>query len=336
MVAEHFLNNRWGLSLKLSIALQVDNGNPGDSVAAYSCKGIISSSGEGAIFDTWALKEAEPFNYDGFVFPEYDLSVITCTPWIWHDADNSAKYAILRDYVSTINTRKLIAFGVGSAYNLDHNNNQERYAGEIETRSTLDVWGKVDKVVCRDRLAYLIYSEMLGSDKVELLPCPSFYSSQVFGVQPDPVHERLLVFCNITPETQWGMQPGDVQIAMDLQDKLVSSGVPTMTMTDGDYDSFVQRYGKKPAHDLRSPKRIIETIARYHSLISARVHACMPALSLGMDVDIIPLDSRSLTAIQVGANAVAIDMKVMGRYKEEIPKLSLSAMRARTAELLGL
>ena len=254
---------------------------------------------------------------------------------MWQAAGRSRKYAILSDYLTSVTAGKRIAFGIGSAYNLDHNRPEETFSGEMETQTTHEVWSKVDKIVCRDRLAHLIFLNMFGPEKVDILPCPSFYSAQIFKVLPDAVEERLLVFCNVSPETQWGIQPEDVRIAMELQDKLVASNIPTLTMTDGDQESFQRRYGKMPSHNLRSPRAIIAAIAGYHSLISARVHACMPALSLGMEVDIIPLDSRALTAIHLGANAVAIDMKVMGRYKQSIEPIRLDQMLARTSALVS-
>jgi hypothetical protein len=319
--------------LRTAICLQVDNSNPGDSISGLTARGLFLAAVENVIFDSWFMKEEGPFDYERLQLPRFDYSLVLCTPWIWDGAQRSIKYKILADFVKKINPRKRLALGVGSSYLLHYNNcGNEDYVGQITAEATAEYWTKLDKIICRDRLAYFIFSKIVPEHKLLTLPCPSFYVAQVFAIPHQPERDDLLTFCMVSPDSPWGLNPAHARAAMAYQDELVGSGIDTLTILDRDRRAFIARYGRPPTHDIRQPLDIVRCLARYRKLTSGRVHACMPALSLGLATDIIPLDSRALTAHHLGAKPVAIGLERSECFAEPLPRLSLEQMCTQLRE----
>lgn len=323
--------------MRTAISLQVDNGNAGDTIATLAGRGLFCTAIGQVLFDTWFIVEEEPFKYNKLSLPRYDYAMALCTPWIWDRAHLSTKYSILLDFQQNIKSEKKIALGVGSSFLLDYDNSsQEKFIGQITTNSSKYYWNFFDKIICRDALAYELYSRIVSEEKLLILPCPSFYISQLFEIPHQPSKDQLLVFCHVSTANMWGLKQPHANAVMSYQDDLVRSGVDTATMIDRDHEAFVERYGRPPTVRLRHPLDVVRRIARYRRLVSARVHACMPALSLGLAVEIIPLDSRALTAIHLGAKPIAVGLDRLERYAQSIPPLSLEEMCAEVRDFAAI
>lgn len=213
---------------------------------------------------------------------------------------------------------KKTAIGVGASFLLHHLGLDDSYPGQSAARACQEFWESFDLVVCRDRLAAKLFGEVLPSERVLLLPCPSYYSAQVFGVTAQQTSSDLLVWADVSAENFHGLREADVIAANALQDELIHAGYGVMTMFERDAVAFRHRFGRAPDADVRTPRDILLEIARHRSLVSPRVHACLPALSLGLDTSIISLDSRALTAVGLGAKPVGTALDHMAAFASPI------------------
>lgn len=305
-------------NISVGISLQAGNWNPGDGISTYSGRELLSSAFQRASIDTWFMFESKPLAYDGFDFLEYDFSVVMCTPWLWDQAASSRKYNILRTFNNSIASKKRIALGVGASFLLHHRGADESYPGQASAIECSADWQSFDLIICRDRLALRLYKEIVPEERVMLLPCPSYYVAEHFGIDASKSGSHLLVFADVASDNYWGVQEKDIKVTNDHQEAMILAGYPVMTMFDRDYRVFKQRYGREPDANLRSPREIVTEIARHGALTSPRVHACMPALSLGLTTNILALDSRALTAIGLGATSVGPALYEMEAFCERI------------------
>ncbi len=300
--------------MKTIMTLLATNGNPGDSLANLGARALFVTALKNVILDSWYLIDGDLFPYQNLSFPRFDYSLLLCTPWLWDGAHASAKYKILRNFTKKIDCQKRLAIGVGASFVLEYDS-----SGRQEFFNQLaPYWKDFDSIICRERFAYHLYSQFMAEDKIMLMPCPSYYASQLFGIAPMHEKDELLAFGFVSPKVTPGVTPPQASSAMAYQDKLVAQGIDVLTVTDVDYLSFVERYSRAPTFNIRHPLDIARTIATYSSLTSTRVHCCMPAVSLGLDVKIIPLDTRALTAISLGAVPIILSLGKAEKFSQAI------------------
>jgi hypothetical protein len=304
-----------------AMCLQVDNGNVGDSIASLGGRGLFLKAFGSVILDSWYLKEP-PLPYPGIPFIPMDYAMVLCTPWIWDQAYLSPKYLALKDFSECVRAGRYLALGAGSSYLLDYTGGKGAYYDEKTGVICAKYWEKFDHIICRDRLAQHIFSHMVGPDKVSLMPCPSFYIAQTFEIVATREQDHILAFCDVSEKTWKHVKPRIREAAMAYQDNLVRQGIDVLAMTPQDRDTFRERYGRQPTYIHFDPLDVVNCLARYRKATSARVHACMPSLSLGLDVDIIPIDSRSLTAHHLGAKVVGTELEQMAKFAEPIERIS--------------
>lgn len=311
------------VGLNVGIALQVGGWNSGDTLPTYSGRQLLQAAAHPLSLDSWFLHEPAPLDLTRFEMVPYDLAAVICTPWLWDQAASSRKYDILRGFTARMSVPRKVAIGVGSSFLLHNLDVGEAAPGQNAARLCASDWADFSMIVCRDRLAAHLFSGIVPEDRVVTLPCPSFYSARIFGIEHMPIHPDLLVYADISPENYWGTLDSDLRLAIETQDKLVRDGVHVMTMLERDRIGFANRFGRQPDADVRSPREILRYIAQFRTLTSVRVHACMPALSLGLDVSIIPLDSRALTATGAGATPIAVSLKEVEPFSRALPPTSM-------------
>jgi len=324
--------------MKRAICLQAGNGNAGDSVANLGCRGLFMKLFQnGVIYDSYHMAEPEALRYDLIQFYRNEFALVLCTPWIWDRCETSVKYEILKDFNKRATADRRLALGLGSAYHLD-SDQIDKKTGVWDPRTiemVQEYWEGYEHIVCRDRLAYHMFGQFIPEDRLTIMPCPSFYISQVFDIKPKKIKSEVLVYAEINSQIFWKIREDQVQKPMDYQDKLIKDGIDVITMIPRDRDHFRDTYGREPTYHVVDPLDIVNTIGEYSKLISPRVHACMPALSLGLDVEIIPLDTRALTAVHLGAKPIINSLELAEEFSAPIEPMSLEAVQELLRKRIG-
>lgn len=261
------------------IYLHADAGNLGDRLTEIGAKYLLHR-----------VLGWHPFYTVSFRNPELiqgclpaDAIVLIGTPWFWDGYGMSDKYQMLVKLCSLC-VRIRAALGIGSNYPLK---------ALPETESS--AWAAFDLVVARDVIA----QHLAGS---QLLCCPSLFCAQALGIQGSASHRRVLVYADMDCGSISSSHLTAEEKAQfnDYQSKLIQDRVPVITMTPLDSAAFAAHYGYAvPYFD--SPALLLNALLPFKEIISARVHACAAALSLGRAAQIWPVDTRALTVVGCGA-----------------------------------
>jgi hypothetical protein len=207
------------------------------------------------------------------------LDDVIGTPWVWDRCFESEKYRMLENFI--LHQKRLNApiraIGIGSCYPLTMDPDNISLCPH-----TVNVWRQFEYIECRDVLAYNLFKKA-GLDRVHLRRCPSvffFSEKEKETIRFLPFKRNRYLFINSGDFTK--------------DSKAMPNYVPPMS----DY----LEYGNSAKDYIAPPrlKRYIANIGRYRTIISKRVHAIMPLIDLGLNLYIIPLDSRYLTCCLTG------------------------------------
>ena len=274
-----------------------DHHNPGDTITDLGVRALMHR-GFGLHHGVQVMLRDE-VDVDQYVLPPSDVLVVSGTPWLWDRFDESEKVRNLLLFLEGDNSTVRIALGIGSCY-------LSGYGPGPEARAAVDkVFGSFDAVLCRDPLAWEIAHGSLG-DRALLRPCPSVFAPHALGVVADPTEDLALVFVDPFHCFGSGYLDPEVQRRVALvQDDLLNAGAQALCMTDVDEQAYRARHGV-PACASRHPQTILEFLGRFSRVVSGRVHGAVPARALGCTVDLLPLDSRALTATLVGCGTLEV------------------------------
>ncbi len=166
------------------------------------------------------------------------------------------------------------------------------------TTRTLNVQRKAALVITRDALAHHIASTVRSD--VQTLPCASFWSPNFFNIKPSkPLYNCVSVF-PITRD-KW-FADALYHIAQHLaKDK------PTFLIcnTDPEYQWLRSFYPHMPEIKcLYDPSSLLDFYSRCDKIVSARLHAAIPAFALGCKVIYLAFDSRSLALQSFGIPSI--------------------------------
>lgn len=215
-----------------------------------------------------------------------DYLVFAGAPWLWDQCTNSKKYIASYALLSMARDVKKIAIGVGSCFLPNQCNFALTEFINNEKLALFDFWSRFDAIVVRDILAWKIL-DSIGIDAT-LAPCPSIAAGEWFGR------------CTFTS--------GELLLAEDLEHNFMFD-----FMRPEDFNYYKHRLdlsketggtellwvgNNRVGGHARSLRSICEEIksANCQSFFTARVHAALVASSLGMDGDLMVLDSRALSA----------------------------------------
>lgn len=215
-----------------------------------------------------------------------DYLVFAGAPWLWDQCTKSTKYIAAYALLNMARGVKKLAIGVGSCFLAQHCDYALADFIRNERQALIDFWSHFDAIIVRDILAWKIF-ESIGISAT-LAPCPSIAASEWFG--------------------RSSLAEGELVLAEDLEHNFMFD---FMRPDDFNYykqrlDASKDRNGKeilwvgnnRVGGHARSLRSICEEIksANCRNFFTARVHAALVASSLGLDGELMVLDSRALSA----------------------------------------
>lgn len=176
------------------------------------------------------------------------------------------------------------------------------------TAHYLRVAGGMRARIVRDALMQRIYA-MAGIESM-LLPCSSWWAAAEHGTTPG-TRDYNAVLINGS-DAEW--LPGVVRAMIEQ----TSDDLPTRVIasTWGDYE-WAQRH-RIPVALIPDAESLLRVYARCRRVASMRLHASIPAASVGAEVGSISIDSRTLALDPYGLPAIPFD-RVTGECPEPIP-----------------
>lgn len=223
-----------------------------------------------------------------------DLLVFAGAPWFWEGCTRSVKYAGAYAHLQMMSGVRKIAVGVGSCFLAAHGKSAIESIVRSEGKDLKRFWDLFDAIIVRDILAWWILS-LVGVEAI-LAPCPSVAVGEWFGKYPGEGGTVIL----LEPLEENFMYPylskGDEPFYQATVDRLAKGGACCMEWVNLDRSAL-------PSRSLKSMCReIVETHAS--RFFTARVHAALVAVGLGLQGDLLALDSRALSASLCGATLV--------------------------------
>lgn len=294
--------------------MMAENSNPGDMIADLGLRYILGKAlGHvtfyNQIYYRNKLAEAPSQN----MMPA-EFGLVSCTPWVWDRCAESDKYKAHEPFQNSAPIKCFFGVGGGAMYPIVFPT--QDYIGEQESKTIGPFWKNYQLLIVRDGLTYKIFSEVQELRRVLQMPCPSIFISQAFDVTRDPnARDPLLIYCALAEKSiPFSIRQDEIDAIHAFQHKLITSGIPVLTMTTRDDIEFSEKYPGIPHAHTTDPREIVGTVAQHVSLISARVHGCMCGISLGIPTYIIPVDTRALTCVQVGAEPLVTDISPLIPY----------------------
>lgn len=159
--------------------------------------------------------------------------------------------------------------------------------GILKNKYSLECARSLSGHITRDRLAELVYSRR--GIPARFLPCSSAFAATAFGVVPAEKSRTALILPPYGNEAH----VHDVQTILE-----VNPGMQAVAVTWLDCAWFKE--AGIPACLVNDPKSILEFLAGCECVISYRLHAAIPAASLGARVVCMAMDSRPLACEPFG------------------------------------
>ena len=143
--------------------------------------------------------------------------------------------------------------------------------------------------IARDRTAKAIYES--AGQSCELLPCSSWWAKYEYGIEAQMSRDQNAIVLLEMAAHEWA--PESIK---ELQGRMAPCEV--IAVNCGDYEwAVTNRIDATLVSDAGS---LLRTYARCDVVVSLRVHAAIPAASLGCEVGILAVDSRALIAEPFG------------------------------------
>jgi len=173
----------------------------------------------------------------------------------------------------------------------------EAIAAIPKTKTILSFEKGAELCIARDRVA----SELLRScnENTELLPCSTWYAAAQFGIVSES-KDRHCITLRKMPGYSW-----IIDAALALQNQLQRE-LPTYLLAHShqDYEWVQARRNVTNLLCIADPESLLRFYSRVDKLLSYRIHASIPALSLGARVCNVSIDSRSLTVDEFGIESI--------------------------------
>lgn len=287
--------------------------NLGDHIILAGTKKLLESVIDPIEFVDCDLIRAE--QYESYLAEilkdQFDFFVVSGTPWIWDMCDCSTKYQVLENILSVQpKSCKKIAMGIGSCFPFA-TNAMEVYLYQKDKKGNYDktrentrikiyeLFSQFDLIVTRDRFAFHILRS-LDIPAVDSI-CPAAFAPDF---HPTPVIEGarpLLVFTD--PQTCISHESCDqlwITDYIQFQKWFKETFDPEIVTGDPLARDWCVGQGWDVTW-LRETVKMEEYIAKSSFVVSGKVHAAIPAAVLGRQAYILPLDTRYLAAIRLGA-----------------------------------
>ncbi len=250
-----------------------------------------------------------------------DLVVFTGAPWFWENCTNSVKYAGAYAHLQMMRDVRKIAVGIGSCFLAVHSKSRIESIIRSESKALKDFWSCFDTIIVRDILTWWVLS-LLGIEAI-LAPCPSVAVGEWYGAFPgagntivlsEPL-EMNFIYTYLTED--------DERFYLMETDRLVKAGASTMAWIIRDRSTL-------PHISLKSMcQEIVQ--AKASRFFTARVHAALVAMGLGLQGNLLALDSRALSAKLYGADLVGSKASAFETLSANLEPIAPAAVDIRDA-----
>lgn len=155
------------------------------------------------------------------------------------------------------------------------------------TKRLLEIQSRFDLIITRDLCAQVIASSM--RQDVDALPCCSFWSHLYFNVKPRPRTFNAVTLRYMKGQ-EWILEP------LHALSQILAKEKPTFIVCHTRYEYLWAREHLPQIQNLiciYDPISLLNFYSRCDKVISIRLHASIPALSLGCKVINLAIDTRS-------------------------------------------
>jgi hypothetical protein len=230
----------------------------------------------------------------------FDIIVLTGTPWLWDLCTKSKKYQDLEEFLGTFKSKgPIIGLGLGSCYPLRFS--QTVLNSIIKERDDLKkIYSQFDYISTRDSLAAFVLRSI--GIKADFEVCPSFYAFQKIKHKKNNMdNENLLIFQDPAKSiSREVLSQEEVNQIIEWQVTQYRNRITKIIcITFKDYETAVKIWPEE-VELISDFEKYVNLISISKKVISPRIHACIPAFSLGKEVEIVPIDTRALTAAACG------------------------------------
>lgn len=223
-----------------------------------------------------------------------DLVVFAGAPWFWEGCTKSVKYAGAYAFLQMTPNVKKVAIGVGSCFLANHTKSMIETIVKSESKELQLFWKFFDLIIVRDILAWWILS-LVGVDAI-LAPCPSIAVGDWYG-RISINHGTVILSEPLEKNFMYSyMAKEDEAFYLAMVERLAKEGASDMAWVRKDRSTLASR-------SLKSMCREVEA-AQASTFFTARVHAALVAMGMGLRGDLLALDSRALSAKLHGANLI--------------------------------
>jgi len=165
---------------------------------------------------------------------------------------------------------------------------------------------KFHAVIVRDHTAQLV-NDIVGLESIEL-PCSSWWAARELGITKRGGNERVLIAQNVSHVSEIVQTPGYRVVAINRFDR-----------------DFCKDRGID-AELVPTARGLLDIFAGCAEVISCRLHAAIPAASLGCKVGIVAIDTRAETADAFGIPWFSPGADIVAGYATE-PLVQIDKLR---------
>lgn len=238
---------------------------------------------------------------------EADILAVVGTPWLWDICHRSGKYDFLREVLRNAKCGTKEAIGIGANYPLIWLQRAHLlFQHTTQCDIMASVWGSFDVVRVRDRVAKLFF-DVVGVKSV-LARCPAYSAAKALGVDGRTRGDNILVFYDLMTGTgadskaftpamaaAWNCLQREAHDQYDVKKVICVTEAEVLAASRMGFEAKLFKENDPYSTEHGKVVDFLQTLAMAGTVVSGRVHAAVPAVSLGRRVVVLPVDSRHLT-----------------------------------------
>ena len=219
---------------------------------------------------------------------DYDLIVVSGTPWLWDSFQDSVKFANLMLIFSVHPEAKRLFMGIGSCLNL------KDITFDILKRplevAAIQAMLKDATVITRDHLAY--HRVTNAGIQAHNLPCPAYFCYGDEAPSQDKYY-NVLVFQDPTKSISAGDWQDQAKLHEYYQGMLRFYHKHNPKVVCAKDDDRLEAYKQGYSYtSLSTADDTLRLMRHAHQVYSGRIHCAVPAIAQGARVYAAPLDTR--------------------------------------------
>ena len=244
-----------------------------------------------------------------------DLLVFAGAPWFWEGCSRSVKYAGAHAMLQMHKDVRKLAVGVGSCFLAGHSKERIEAITKEEAANLRQFWGQFDTIIVRDVVAWWMLA-MVGVESI-LAPCPSVAVGEWFG-RMQGGSGTVILSENLEKNFMYAyLSEADRAFYQERVARLLGAGASEMPWIAKDRSTLASRSLQSMCREIASKGA--------STFFTARVHAALVAMGMGLRGELMALDSRALSARLFGAELVGRQAEAFCRLSEDLERSAPSA-----------